>query len=217
MAAQVAALTKGRLHKAANQLAARHQALGRLHRRYGPPSLWARPQGFSTLVLIILEQQVSLASARAAHDRLAQRLGEITPEGLLSLDDSDLRACGFSRQKMGYCRGLAEALIRGRLLLTSLAPLPDDLVRQQLTALKGIGRWTADIYLLMGLLRPDVWPVGDLALRRMLAQIAGLDTLPDRATELALASAWSPWRAVAARMLWQAYLGGAASEPASCE
>lgn len=216
MASQVVALTRERLHQAANQLAARHQALGRLHRRYGPPSLWARPEGFSTLVLIILEQQVSLASARAAHERLTERLGDISPEGLLSLNDSDLRACGFSRQKTGYCRGLAEALISERLLLTSLAPLPDDLVRQRLTELKGIGRWTADIYLLMGLLRPDVWPAGDLALRRMLARIAGLDTLPDRAAELALASAWSPWRAVAARMLWNAYLGGAASKPESC-
>ena len=215
MATEVVALTKERLHRAADRLAVRDEALDRLHRRYGPPSLWARPEGFSTLVLIILEQQVSLASARAAHDRLSERLGDISPEGLLSLGDSDLRACGFSRQKTGYCRGLAEALICGRLLLTSLAPLSDDLVRQRLTELKGIGRWTADIYLLMGLLRPDVWPVGDLALRRMLARIAGLHSLPDRATELTLASAWSPWRAVAARMLWQAYLGGAASEPES--
>jgi DNA-3-methyladenine glycosylase II len=202
-------LSERRLRSAAEALAARDVALGRLHRRYGPPPLWARPTGFSTMVLIILEQQVSLASARAAHRRLHGLLGEIDPQGLLALDDARLRDCGFSRQKTAYCRGLARALMEGRLSLDDLAELPDEAARARLMALKGVGRWTADIYLLMGLLRPDVWPLGDLALRRMLAGLSNLDELPDRAAELDLSASWQPWRSVAARMLWNAYLGGA--------
>jgi DNA-3-methyladenine glycosylase II len=210
-----AGLTERRLRSAAEALAARDDALGRLHRRYGPPPLWARPTGFSTLVLIILEQQVSLASARAAHRRLQVLLGEVEPEGLIALEDATLRDCGFSRQKTAYCRGLACALVEGHLSLDALAGLSDEAVRSRLMALKGVGRWTADIYLVMGLLRPDVWPLGDLALRRMLAGLSDLDGLPDRAAELDLSASWRPWRSVAARMLWNAYLGGAVSRDGS--
>jgi DNA-3-methyladenine glycosylase II len=174
--------------------------------RNGPPPLWARDPSFGSLVHLILEQQVSLASAQAAFDRLTAALGgSVEPAGLLGLSDAELRAVGFSRQKTGYARELAASLLDG-FDLPSLDALPDDEVRSRLTALRGIGAWTADIYLTMCLLRPDVWPHGDQALATS-AQVV-LD-LPERPTflELAtLAEAWRPHRAVAARILWHDYL-----------
>jgi DNA-3-methyladenine glycosylase II len=133
--------------------------------RHGPPPLWARPPGFGTLIHIILEQQVSLASARAAYDRLVLRLGELTPRGVLESTDEELRADGFSRQKNRYVRALAAALEDGALDLVAVAALDDAEVRTALVALPGIGPWTAEVYLLSALRRPDTWPTGDIALQ----------------------------------------------------
>ena len=153
---------------------------------------------------LILEQQVSLASAQAAFDRLVGALGEVTPAGVLGLDDAQMRAVGFSRQKTGYARDLALALNDG-FDLAALTTLTDDEVRVALTQHRGIGRWTADIYLTMCLLRPDIWPRGDLALRTAAAELTGSPKPSD--TELAdRAEAWRPFRAVAARILWHDYL-----------
>jgi DNA-3-methyladenine glycosylase II len=158
-------------------------------------------------VRIVLEQQVSLASARAAFERLAAALGgRVEPGPFLDLDDERLRAAGFSRQKAGYCRGVAAAIVAGELDLDGLAGLPGDEARRRLLALRGVGGWTADIYLLMALGRPDVWPVGDLALAVAAHQVKRLAARPTPAELEALAEAWRPWRAVAARMLWQDYL-----------
>jgi len=172
--------------------------------RYGPPPLWSRDPTYATLVHLILEQQVSLASAQAAFDRLVAELGEITPAGLRGLSDEQLRAVGFSRQKAGYARDLADAMLDG-FDLEALSALPDDGVREALTQHRGIGRWTADIYLTMCLLRLDVWPRGDLALRTAAAELAGAAKPSD--DELAKAAErWRPYRAVAARILWHDYL-----------
>ena len=180
--------------------------LTRIYAAYGLPPLWARSPGFSTLVHIILEQQVSLASAKAAHERLLAICSPLTPSCFLSLDDSRLKACGFSRQKTRYCRGLAQAIIAGDLALATFPQLNDAQVYEQLTALKGIGPWTANIYLLMALGRPDIWPPGDLALLIAYQKLKNLSERPSQADLQAISQVWSPWRSVAARLLWHYYL-----------
>ena len=188
------------------ELGSRDPDLGRVLVDFGPPPMWDREPGFATLVHIILEQQVSLASARACFTRLRARLGELDPEGLLTLDDATLKRIGFSRQKTEYARVLATALIDGELDLGALTDLPDDAVREELMRIKGIGRWTADIYLLMALGRPDVWPQGDLALLVAIQKIKRLETRPRPDEFRELGEAWRPWRSIAARLLWNHYL-----------
>jgi len=175
-------------------------------RRLGAPPLWLRPNNFASLVLVILEQQVSLASARAVFERLMKNIGELTPASFLSLTDEELRALGFSRQKTRYCRELAAVVESGELDLKALAALEDEAVRERLIKIKGIGRWTAEIYLLMILGRPDAWPVGDLAIVRAVRAVKNLDEDPDGAALERLAEGWRPWRSVAARVLWLYYL-----------
>jgi len=199
-------LTEASLHCAVAELTHRDTDLAQIVERHGPPPLWAREPGFATLVLLILEQQVSLASARAAFNRLEASIGAVTPAGVLSLSDEEMRAVGFSRQKSGYARALADAIVTDRFDPERLAALDDDGVRSALTALKGIGPWTAEIYLLMVLRRPDVWPVGDLALATAAQQVKRLAQRPTPTDLLALAEGWRPWRAVAARLLWHHYL-----------
>jgi DNA-3-methyladenine glycosylase II len=210
-----AALTEAQLIEAARAWAARDPRLAALLERFGPPPLWQRMPGFPTLLHIILEQQVSLASARAAFGRLLALASPLTPERFLELDDETLKRVGFSRQKTRYGRELAQAVRSGALDLERLTHLEDDEVRAALMTVKGIGRWTADIYLLMALGRPDVWPVGDLALATAARGALRLDVLPSSADLLQLAEAWRPWRAVAARMLWHAYLSDGSIRRAS--
>jgi DNA-3-methyladenine glycosylase II len=199
-------LTAAALRRAAAELASINPALGVSVERYGPPPLWAREPSYATLIHLILEQQVSLASAQAAFDRLAIALGgSVTPSGLLELSDVELRSVGFSRQKTGYARDLAGAMSDG-FDLDALARLPDDEVRAALIAQRGIGRWTADIFLTMCLLRPDVWPHGDLALATSARDLLGLEERPSFAELEVIAERWHPYRAVAARILWQDYL-----------
>ena len=200
------ALTEGDLPAAVAVLAARDAGLAAIAARYGTPPLWAREPGFATLVHLILEQQVSLASAKAAFDRLVVATDPLTPAALLALDDTELLAIGFSRQKARYARALAAAVAAGDLDLDALPAADDEEVDRRLTALPGIGPWTATIYRLMVLLRPDAWPVGDIALAQALAETRGLATRPSQVELLAAAEAWRPWRAVAARLLWHHYL-----------
>ena len=187
-------------------LAERDADLASVVAAFGPPPLWERATGFPTLIHIILEQQVSLASANAAFNKLRGALGEVTPAAFLTLDDAQLKALGFSRQKTRYGRELANAVLAGTLDLDALPALSDDDVRLQMTAVKGIGQWTTDIYLLMALRRRDVFPKGDLAL---LIAAQRLFELPFRPAPLALeamAEMWRPHRATAARILWHFYL-----------
>jgi DNA-3-methyladenine glycosylase II len=194
------------LARAVRLLSRRDPDLARVVKKHGAPPMWAREAGFSTLLHIILEQQVSLASARAAHTKLLDIASPLTPPRFLALDDSTLKAVGFSRQKSLYGRELARSIADGLLDLDTLVSLDDATVRSELIKIKGIGRWTADIYLLMVLLRPDIWPAGDLALAVAAQNVKRLKTrpTPDQLDKLALA--WSPWRAVAARILWHHYL-----------
>jgi DNA-3-methyladenine glycosylase II len=173
---------------------------------YGWPPLWVREPGFPTLVYIILEQQVSLASAKAAFDRLKAAVRPLTPSRFLKLTDAELKRIGFSRQKTLYTRLLAESLARGYFDLRHLHDLHDDAARKMLTALKGIGNWTADIYLLSALRRPDIWPVGDLALATAVQEVKRLRQRPTPERLEKLSQPWRPYRAVAARLFWHAYL-----------
>lgn len=173
---------------------------------YGYPPMWTRPNTFETFVHIILEQQVSLASALATLNKLRERLGIITPEALLSLSDEALRACYFSRQKTSYARNLAEEIINGNISLSAYEQLSADEVRVSLCELKGIGNWTTDIYLMFVLNRADVFPAGDLAARNALKRIKAL---PVDTTVLQLediAARWKPYRTVATMLLWHYYL-----------
>lgn len=199
-------LTRRTLLSAVRGLANADPALAASVERFGPPPLWAREPTFATLVHLILEQQVSLASARAAFDRLEVALaGAIGPSALLELSDAQLRAIGFSRQKAGYARDLAAALADG-FDLQGLADLPDEEVRSSLMRLRGIGRWTADIYLIMCLRRPDVWPHGDQALATAARELLELSERPTFDALELRARSWRPHRATAARILWHHYL-----------
>lgn len=177
-----------------------------IFRTYGAPPLWKRDASFATLVHIILEQQVSLGSALAAFNKLREKIGEVTPENVLRLSDEELKAAYFSRQKTGYARGLAAAVLEGRLNLQKLEDLPDAAVRDELKKIKGIGDWTAGIYLLMALMRPDVMPRGDLALHVAWRNLNKLLEKPNSDEFLVIAERWQPLRAVAARLLWHFYL-----------
>ena len=194
-------------------LAAADPDLAGIVARHGPPPLWAREPGFETLVKIILEQQVSLGSAVAALGRLRRALGSdedvpLTPPAVIKLGEEAMRTAGLTRQKAAYLAGLASDVETGRLDLAAVADASDDDAQAFLMTVAGIGRWTADIYLLMALGRPDVWPDGDLALAGAMRRAKGLATLPSRDEQRAIAEAWRPWRAVAARIMWHAYLSG---------
>ena len=180
--------------------------LARVARACGAPQMWEREQGFATLVLTILEQQVSLASAAAAFARLLAAASPLTPEHFLAFDDAQLRGFGFSRQKALYCRLAARAVLEGELDFAALATSDDDAARASLVRLKGVGPWTAEIYLLRALGRPDAWPSGDLALQLAAQEVKRLPARPTAAELDALAEPWRPLRAVAARLLWQHYL-----------
>jgi DNA-3-methyladenine glycosylase II len=206
-------LTQRSLLSATRLLAARDPDLAVVVDTYGPPPLWAREPGFHTLIHIILEQQVSLASAKAAYDRLIGATGRLVPERFLTLNDADLKRIGFSRQKTTYGRGLADAILDGRLDLANLETLDDVQAKILLTAIKGIGSWTADIYLLMVLRRPDTWPSGDLALASAAQRVKRLRHKPTPEKLQELGKTWRPWRAVAARILWHYYLSSPRQQP----
>ncbi|HEX7315967.1 MAG TPA: hypothetical protein VF297_18770 [Pyrinomonadaceae bacterium] len=201
-------LTRSSLARGVRELSKVDSDLAQVARAYGVPPVWEREEGFATLVLTILEQQVSLASALAAFERLRAAASPVTPENFLAFDDARLRAFGFSRQKALYCRLLARAVIDGELNLKKLGSLGDDDARAELMKLKGVGAWTAEIYLLRALLRPDAWPAGDLALQLAAQRVKRLPARPTAAELDALAEAWRPLRAVAARLLWLQYLHG---------
>ena len=201
-------LDEAGLRRASTELAAADPDLAGIVDRHGPPPLWAREPGFATLVAIILEQQVSLSSGAAALARLARAAGDLEPANVAALGEERARDAGLTRQKARYVVGLAERVAAGRLDPPALETATDDEVRSRLIEVPGIGRWTADIYLLMALGRPDVWPDGDFALATAMRTAKRLDVIPDGATQHRIAEAWRPWRAVAARLLWHAYLAG---------
>jgi DNA-3-methyladenine glycosylase II len=193
-------------HALCDKLAAKDAILAGVIKDHGYPPFWVRPNSFETLVLTILEQQVSLASAYAAYKKLKERIDPVTPQALLALSDEDLRSCYFSRQKVVYVRGLATALESGSISLSKMERLPDEEVRAQLKALKGIGDWTVDIYLIHALRRSDIFPLGDLALVNSLKQVQQLPAHTTREDLLAIAEPWRPYRSIATMLLWHSYI-----------
>ena len=200
-------LTQKTLALAARELAARDRLLANIHATYGDPPMWQRTAGFRTLVHIILEQQVSLSSAKSMLLRLETAIQPFTPERFIELGEMGLRQLGVTRQKSSYLVHLSESLVKRQLSLKSLSRLSDDQVLEKLTGIKGIGLWSANIYLLMAMRRADIWPAGDLALAVALKELKGLAKRPTPEELEVIAEAWRPHRAVAARMLWQYYLG----------
>jgi len=199
-------LDEQKLIAACQKLSDLDKDLKSIYQTYGLPPLWKRSQGFPTLVHIILEQQVSVASAKSAFDKLQKILGELTPEGILSLSDEEMKAAYFSRQKTLYARELAKAVLEKRLRLGEFETMSDEAIKSELIKIKGIGDWTADIYLLMAMLRADVMPRGDLALHVAWQKLKKLERKPTADEFLQIAEKWKPFRAVAARLLWQFYL-----------
>lgn len=189
-----------------DQLARKDKDLRAIIREHGHPPMWTRPATFQTLTLTILEQQVSLAAAYAAFKKLKEKIGLVTPAKLLSLSDEEMRACYFTRQKMGYARGLAEAILSKQLQLKKLHQLPDEEVRNELKKLKGIGDWTADVYLMHALQRTDLFPLGDIALVNSLKHIKQLPAHISKEEMLLIAEPWRPYRTIASMILWHAYI-----------
>jgi DNA-3-methyladenine glycosylase II len=199
-------LTSQIISLAAGHLARTDRHLALILKQDGPPPLWGRRQGFATLIRIILEQQVSLSSAASMFRRLSNNIVPFTPDRFVELGESYLRSLGLTRQKSAYCVYLANS-IRGRELnLKSISGMNDVDARTELMRIKGIGVWSAEIYLLMALRRPDIWPSGDIALISTVTKLKQLPARPDTDQLLRIAEGWRPFRAVAARMLWQYYL-----------
>ena len=196
--------TKENFHSLCDALGAKDKWLQQVLTEYGYPPFWTRPNTFETLALTILEQQVSLASAYAAYKKLKGLLGDITPALVLELTDEDLRSCYFSRQKIVYVRELANAINTKRIDLKSFEKKEDEVVRQELKALKGIGDWTVDIYLLHALQRTDIFPIGDLALVNAIRMIK--DKPLTKEEILKLSNQWKPNRSIATMILWHYYI-----------
>ncbi len=199
-------LSRQKLIEAATILAARDRELASVLAAHGPPPMWGRRPGFVTLVRIILEQQVSLVSARSMFKRLTTNIQPFTPQRFEELGELHLRSLGVTRQKAAYLLSLADAAAAGE--LATLSSLPDEVAREMLIRIKGVGPWTADIYLLMVLRRPDIWPNGDVALATAVMKLKKLGTRPSFPQLAQTAESWRPFRSVAARMLWQYYLAG---------
>jgi DNA-3-methyladenine glycosylase II len=200
-------------HSLCHKLAQQDPHLASIINTHGYPPLWSRSNSFETLVHIILEQQVSLASALSALNKLRERVQEITPARILLLTNEEFRACYCSRQKTIYIKYLAEALLSGQIDLAAFDEMPDNEIRTQLIALKGIGNWTADVYLMFVLQRTDIFPIGDLAAVNALKRIKHLPVDITKEQLIAIASQWQPYRTIATMLLWHYYLSAKSLTP----
>lgn len=188
------------------KLARKDADLAAIIHRYGYPPMWTRPSTFQTLVLTILEQQISLASAYAAFKKLKEKIGFVTPVKILTLSDEELRACYFSRQKTIYVRELANAIVSRNLNLRNLSRAHEDEIRTELKRIKGIGDWTVDIYLMHALQRLDLFPLGDIALVNSLKETKQLRVGITKEEMLLIAEPWRPYRTIASMILWHSYI-----------
>jgi len=192
--------------KICNKLCRIDKDLHSVIREYGHPPMWIRPATFQTLILTILEQQVSLASAYAAFKKLKERIGYVTPAKILSLNDEELRSCYFSRQKIIYAKELAKAIQSKQLRLNKFSNSHEDEIRVELKKIKGIGDWTVDVYLMHALQRTDLFPLGDIALVNSLKEIKQLHPYTSKEDMLSIAESWRPYRTIASMILWHAYI-----------
>ena len=189
-----------------NELATVDDSFQQIIDQYGYAPCWNRAPTFATLIHIILEQQVSLASAKAAFDKLQSYIGIISPEKILCLSDEEMKACYFSRQKTVYARCLSEAVLTGSLHLESLLQEDDNTIRTTLAKIKGIGDWTVDVFLMMCLHSADIFPLGDIALVNSLKHIKQLPPHTTKEELLTVIEPWKPYRTIAAFLLWHAYI-----------
>lgn len=196
----------GNFHRICRQLAKQDADLAAIIKEHDYPPMWTRPASFQSLVLFILEQQVSLASAYAAFKKLKEKIGFVTPAKILAMTDEELRACYFSRQKIVYARELANIIQSRQLVLKRINVLADEEVRKEMIKIKGIGHWTVDVYLMHSLQRTDLFPLGDIALVNSLKEVKRLPKEVSKEEMLAIAEAWRPNRTVAAMILWHAYI-----------
>jgi DNA-3-methyladenine glycosylase II len=200
------AFNEKNFHVLCDALAKKDKHLKNILKQHGYPPMWQRKPDFETLIHIILEQQVSLASAKAALDKLKVKIGSITPKKVLALTDEELRACYFSRQKTKYARHLAWSMVSGELSISEIVLLDDDNIREALKKIKGIGDWTVDVFLLMALQRADIFPTGDLAMINSLKKVKELPHHITKEEIILLAEKWKPYRSVATMILWHSYL-----------
>jgi len=200
----IARLTPQSLAAAAELLAKRDRALDSIYKQHGVPPMWGRRPGFTTLLRIVLEQQVSLVSARSMFKRLRSNIDPFTPEAFVDSGEGYLRSLGVTRQKAHYCVQVAHAFTNDH--LKDIGKMNDEKAHNALLRIKGVGPWTANIYLLMALKRPDIWPDGDVALATAVSKIRNMPSRPSFSNLAEIAETWRPYRSVAARMLWQYYL-----------
>lgn len=198
-------LTAEQLREGIDHIALSEPGFARALAQVGYPEPRIRATGYQTLLRTIVGQQVSVAAAASVWNKLEAEVGAaMHPHELLARDFDALRACGLSRQKQGYARSLCELVVAGELDFAAL-PADDEEAIEQLTRIKGIGRWSAEIYLLFAEGRPDIWPAGDLAVQAGLAKLLDLDTRPDEKTTRARAEPWRPHRGAAAIFTWHCY------------
>ena len=206
MASTIRTFNKDSFLEICKRLARKDAELAAIIAEHGFPPMWTRPATFQTLILTILEQQVSLASAYAAFKKLKEKIGFVTPTKILGMTDAEMRACYFTRQKIVYARELARAIQKRKIYLKQLGLLPDEEVRTILIQLKGIGHWTIDVYLMHALQRTDLFPLGDIALVNSLKEVKQLPKEISKEKMLEIAEPWRPHRTIAAMILWHAYI-----------
>ncbi|MHA1537124.1 MAG: DNA-3-methyladenine glycosylase family protein [Alphaproteobacteria bacterium] len=198
-------LTKATLKSGLEQIAGNDEHMAAAIEEHGYPELRQREPGFEALLRAIVGQQLSIAAAGAIWKRLEDAVSPLTPQALMTQSETALRALGFSRQKIAYAKGLASDVRMGRVDLGGLSAMANDTAVAELVKIKGIGRWSAEIYLLFALGRADVFPVDDLALLIETQRVKGLKKRPDRKKMIRIAEAWRPWRGAAAHLLWHTY------------
>lgn len=191
------------MEKAIAYLIEKDEVFQKLHQQYGNPFVPSRPQGFQTLVKLILEQQVSIESARACYLKIENALGEVTPQTIEQASELILKSAGVSRQKTVYLKALADAILNKSLVLESLSAKHPDEVRSELIKIKGIGHWTIDVYLMFSLQSPDILPIGDIAVVNTIKELYEVE---EKEAMLLLAENWKPYRTMATYFLWHHYL-----------
>jgi len=200
-------MTPETIREALDTLAGRDADVARALAEVGYPEPRNREPGFGALISIIAGQQVSASAAAAIRGRLIEAVVPLTPENFLAAGEETLRAAGLSGRKIEYGCGIAEAMRSGDFDAGKLAAMDDDAVIATLTALRGLGRWSAEIYMLFALRRANVWPAEDLAIQEALRRLKGLEARPARVESEAIVAPWQPWRGVAALFLWHYYKG----------
>jgi DNA-3-methyladenine glycosylase II len=206
MAQNINTFNAGNFHVICRKLAKLDADLAAIIKEHNYPPMWTRPASFQSLVLFILEQQVSLASAYAAFNKLKEKIGYVTPAKILGMTDQELRDCYFSRQKIVYARELAGIIQSRKLTLKKFSLLADEEVRNEMIKIKGIGHWTVDVYLMHALQRTDLFPLGDIALVNSLKEVKKLPKDISKEEMLKIAEPWRPYRTIAAMILWHAYI-----------